>query len=80
MSQRAGNVKLGQWRRRGRRVAEIAEIAEIGEIGTGQSPWVSKVFAEVAEHVGPVGFDFFSRWSLPVFGEHAALRFERNTI
>ena len=37
------------------------------------------VFAKVPEHVCPVGVDFLGRWSLPVFGEHAAPRLERDT-
>jgi len=37
------------------------------------------MFAEVLEHIGAVGVDFFCRWSLPVFGEHAAPRFEGST-
>jgi hypothetical protein len=37
------------------------------------------MFTEVLEHIGAVGVDFFCRWSLPVFGEHAAPRFEGST-
>lgn len=37
----------------------------------------SLVFAEIAEHIGPVGVDFLGGWSLPVFGEHSASGFER---
>jgi hypothetical protein len=37
------------------------------------------MFTEVLEHIGAIGVDFLCRWSLSLFGEHAASRFERNT-
>ena len=37
------------------------------------------MFTEVLEHIGAIGVDFLCRWSLSVFGEHAASRFERST-